>query len=414
MPDSQRLLVISQVYVPDPAAVGQYIADAAEELARRGTAVRVLTSRRGYADATVQYPAREMLGGVDVVRLPFSSLGKATILHRVVGQLSFLLQVIVRGLFTAKLSGILVSTSPPMAAIAALVIRLFRRVPITYWVMDLNPDQVIATGHMKPGAIPVRMMDWLNRRILSAAARIVPLDRFMADRLRAKFQDRPRRLAQLEPKLTILPPWPMVEAPEEIPHEENPFRQEHGLEGKFVVMYSGNHGMLLPLDTLLEASLRLQDEEQIVFLFIGDGYRKQEVNAFIEEHKPPNVVSLPYQRLDQLKYSLSAADVHAVTMTDNMVGIIHPCKIYGAMSVGRPILFVGPQPSHVTDLLEKHECGWRIAHGDVAGAEKILRQAAQERGESAAMGAQGKAAMTEELNTARLRSEFCDLLMREA
>ena len=64
-----RLLIISQVYVPDPASVGQHMADAASELVKRGYDVRVLTSGRGYADPTVKYPPRETLDGVEVIPL---------------------------------------------------------------------------------------------------------------------------------------------------------------------------------------------------------------------------------------------------------------------------------------------------------------------------------------------------------
>ena len=67
------LLVISQVYVPDPASVGQHMADAAEAIAGRGYDVRVLTSARGYEDPQARYPRREVRGGVDVRRLAFSS-----------------------------------------------------------------------------------------------------------------------------------------------------------------------------------------------------------------------------------------------------------------------------------------------------------------------------------------------------
>ena len=63
-------------------------------------------------------------------------------------------------------------------------------------------------------------------------------------------------------------------------------------------------------------------------------------------------MSLPYQPIAELKYSLTAADVHVVSLGEGMVGIIHPCKVYGAMTAGRPILFLGPRPSHVSDLLE--------------------------------------------------------------
>src|SRR6266478_9045847 len=56
-----------------------------------------------------------------------------------------------------------------------------------------------------------------------------------------------------------------------------------------------------------------------------------------------------------------------------MVGIIHPCKIYGAMAVGRPILYFGPRPSHITDLLDRHSFGVSVPHGDVEGAVAAIR-----------------------------------------
>ncbi|MEM6798922.1 MAG: glycosyltransferase family 4 protein [Planctomycetota bacterium] len=407
--EQRRLLIISQVYVPDPAAVGQYIADGAEELARRGIRVRVITSRRGYSDPSVKYPACEEVGGVEVVRLPLSSLGKATLLHRLVGQLSFLLQAFFRGLFTPGLSGILVSTSPPMAAIAAIGIRLFRRTPLTYWVMDLNPDQVIATGHMKPTSLLVRAMDWLNRRILSSAARVVPLDRFMADRLRAKLENRPKRLAQLEPKLTILPPWPMLETPEAIPRDTNPFRQQHGLGDRRVIMYSGNHGLTTPVDTLVDAALRLRDDDRLMFVFIGAGAGKEVVDAAIAQHSPPNLLSLPYQPLSEIKYSLSAADVHVVLMNESLVGIVHPCKVYGAMSVARPLLYFGPRPSHITELLDAGDIGWQGTQGDVDGAVAILQEiAAKPLDELLEQGARAQAMLNENLSTDLIRGQFCD------
>ena len=411
MSEAPRILVISQVYVPDPASVGQHIADAAEELVRRGYRVRVLTSRNGYDDPSLKYPAREDLNGVEVIRLPFSSLGKATILHRVLGQLSFLFQATLRGLFTPGLRGMLVSTSPPMAAIAALKIHFFRRVPITYWVMDLNPDQVIASGHMKESSLVVRAMDWLNRRILNTASQIVPLDPFMADRLRAKLKGRPKQLQALERKIATMPPWPMLTVQEDVPRATNPFREKHGFGDKRVIMYSGNHGLTTPVDTLVEAALKLQDDDRLMFVFVGGGPGKEVVDRTVAEKAPPNLLSLPYQPLSEIKYSLSAADVHVVLMNESLVGIVHPCKVYGAMSVSRPLLYFGPRPSHITELLDAGDIGWQGEQGDVDGAVQILQEiAAKPLEELAAQGQHAQEMLLRRLSRESLRSDFCDVV----
>ncbi|MEN0109925.1 MAG: glycosyltransferase, partial [Planctomycetota bacterium] len=181
-----RVLIISQVFVPDPTAVGQYLADAAAALVARGYDVTVLTSARGFDDPSQRYPLRELRDGVDIRRMPFASFGKATIAHRVAGMLVFLVQAFLRGLFTPRLAGILVSTSPPLASTVAAVIGWVRRAPITYWVMDLNPDQMIELGKIGERSLPARGFDFLNRVILRHAAQVVALDRFMADRLNRK------------------------------------------------------------------------------------------------------------------------------------------------------------------------------------------------------------------------------------
>jgi glycosyltransferase involved in cell wall biosynthesis len=110
---------------------------------------------------------------------------------------------------------------------------------------------------------------------------------------------------------------------------------------------------------------------------------------------------------------LSAADLHVVTLGSNMVGIIHPCKIYGAMAVGRPVLFVGPTPSHAADLLERHRLGWRVDHGDVNAATAVLRQIAWlSRAELATMGERARAAVQQHYSKARLCAAFCDVVER--
>jgi glycosyltransferase involved in cell wall biosynthesis len=173
----------------------------------------------------------------------------------------------------------------------------------------------------------------------------------------------------------ILPPWPQGPHTDDpsIP-ADNPFRTRHNLTGKFIVMYSGNHSPSNPLTTILNAIVRLKAEPDIRFLFVGGGSAKRQVEDYIRNHELANAISLPYQPLADLKHCLSAADVHIVSLGEEMVGIIHPCKIYGAMAAARPILFLGPRPSHISDLLDQHDIGFQIRHGDVAGAVDAIRR----------------------------------------
>lgn len=409
---SRTLLIFSQVYPPDPASVGQHMADVAAEMARRGWRVRVITANRGYDDASIKYAPFEMRDGVEVRRVPLSSFGKRSIPLRALAMMLFMFQCLWAGLVTRKVSCLLVSTSPPMCGFAAAVIHSIRRVPLKYWVMDLNPDQMIELGKMKADSMGAKLLNALQRFVLRRSDQVVALDRFMADRLYRKLPEADRK--RLEPHMTIMPPWPHEDTLDVVPHDQNWFREKHDLNGRFVFMYSGNHGYSTPVTTILQAALRMKDDPQdkdILFMFIGGGVGKKEVDQTIEREKPANIRSLPYQPFKDLRYSLSAADVHMVTVGNDVVGVVHPCKIYGAMAVSRPILLVAPDPCHASDIVRDNNAGWHIPHGDIDGAVRLFRQIARTPKETLAeMGRGAQRFVEREMSKDVLCGRFCDIV----
>src|SRR5215468_9263608 len=105
-PQPKTLLVLSQVFVPDPASVGQHMADVAFEMARRGHKVLVYASARGYENPNNVYPLHETIQGVEIRRFGLASFGKKNILLRILGTLSFMLQAVRVVLSTRDLGGI--------------------------------------------------------------------------------------------------------------------------------------------------------------------------------------------------------------------------------------------------------------------------------------------------------------------
>lgn len=401
----KTLLVFSQPFVPDPASVGQHIADAAMEFVRRGHRVVVITSDRGYDDPTKRYPRRENIGGVEVKRVPFTSFGKSRGYLRALGALVFMVRCLADGLFRRDLGGILFHTSPPFIGVVAAVIGRVRRCPTAYWTMDLNPDQLIALGKISAHGRPARVLGALNDFILREATLVVALDRFMSERLNQR--------GNFSAKTIVIPPWPHEDSLEPVPVAGNPFRTRHGLQDKLVIMYSGNHSPSNPLTTLLDTAVYYKNDPGLALVFVGGGVGKTEVEDYIAVHSLRNVLSLPYQPLTELAFSLSAADVHVVSLGNGMTGIIHPCKIYGAMSVARPILYFGPSSSHVADLLQAHDIGWRVSHGDIAGAIKTIETIRTTSRESLAeKGRTAHRVIRQNLNQTRLRNQFCDEIER--
>lgn len=255
----------------------------------------------------------------------------------------------------------------------------------------------MALGKARPRGLGTRVFAWSNRFLQRTASRVVVLDRFMAEKLEARGPHRPATL--------IIPPWPLES--ERLGLAEGAcFRRAHALEGKFVVMHSGNHSLAHPLRTLLDAARALRDDERIRFVFVGGGVGKREVEEALREGLP-NVVSLPYQPLEKLAETLAAADVQVVAMGEGMVGCVHPCKVYGALAAARPVLYLGPARSHVGEIVGEGS-GWRIAHGDAEGAVRLLRDlVGRPAAELAEIGANNRRLVEERFNAERLRAEFC-------
>jgi glycosyltransferase involved in cell wall biosynthesis len=418
-------LVISQVFPPDAAAVGRPLADVAEEMARRGWRVVVVTAGNGYEDPAVRYRAHETLRGVDVRRLSAASFGKATLAHRLLGGGLFVAQALAYGLFIRRATVVLVSTSPPFAGFAGAILAWLRGLPTVWWVMDLNPDQIVAAGRLAPHAWPVRLFDAMNRITLRVARRVIVLDRFMQQRVEAKI---PQQAPVASPgdgsflgnhrgtrdrrhsKMQVIPPWSAARPGCWRPPWPNAFRDARGLDRKFVVMYAGNHALQHPLDTLLDAAARLEHDRDVAFVFIGGGAGKAAIDARICAGAA-NLVSLPFQPARLLDDVLTAADVHVVSMGGDVVGIVHPCKIYGALAVGRPVLFFGPAESPPGELLADLGAGCRVDHGDVAGAVEAIRSlrslAPQTR---AALGQASAHTIATRFGACELCREVCDLI----
>lgn len=359
--------MLTQVFPPDPAAVGQYFEEAALALAENDDTVLVLTADRDYDNPKIRYDHRSRHPNIVIKRLPFSSFGKKSIFHRLLGQASFLGQSFLRLLFLRKVDRLVVTTIPATSGFLLALLSFLRAFPMVYWVMDINPDQAVAQGMIKPNSQSRRLLDRVNRRLLQQAHKVIPLDAYMADRLRRKVSDPSR----LDEKLTIIPPWPLkgvlsshpssTETTSPKTSAPNEFRQTHKIDPEtFVFMYAGNHSLVHPIDSLIEAIGEEPDWGDTLFAFIGGGRGKTVVEKWQEKPGSHPLLNLPYQPLEKVPAMISAADVHLVAMGAKMVGIVHPCKIYTAMAAARPILLYGPRASSLGEMIEHHGLGWVI------------------------------------------------------
>jgi colanic acid biosynthesis glycosyl transferase WcaI len=369
-----KILLLNQVFYPDVVSTAQHLSDLATALSERGHEVTVISSRRGYEHPETLFPARETWRGIKIIRVFSTRFGKLAKWRRAADFASFLICCCARLLLLPRHDVVVALTTPPLISFLGAWRAKLWRAKFVYWVMDFNPDEAIAAGWLRKDSIAAKFLEHLSLFSLRRADTIVALDRFMRDRIVAK--NIPQE------KIAVIPPWSQDDEVRFNPAGREEFRKAHGLQNKFIVMYSGNHSPVHPLDTLMQAADELCGEKDIIFAFIGGGSEFQRVKKWAAETDNTQVLCLPYQPLDQLSASLSAADAHVVVMGNEMLGLVHPCKIYNVLSVGFPVIYIGPHPSHVTELFDcLPGCPWiSVPHGQAADLADEIRKIAKQGG----------------------------------
>ncbi len=332
----------------------------------RGDDVTVIASRGRYLGGD-KLSAAETLRGVRVVRPWATSFGKGTIAARLSDYLTFWGTAIARAVLEARPDVVLAVTAPNMIATGVLGVAALRRLPLVLWTQDVYPDIAVAFGVLGPSSPPTIALRSLMKTTYRASTRVVALSDGMRERLVANGAP-PERVRTIQN-------WADGRAIKPLAPEANAFRREHGLEDRFVLMYSGNFGVGHEFETFAAAARIVEKRvPRALFLFIGDGSMRARLVALLEGLG--NVRFLPYQPYESLPQSLTAADVHLMSLRNGLEGLIVPSKFYGALATGRPVFYVGPEGCEVTDVIRAHDLGWEGRPGDAEGLARAIEAAA--------------------------------------
>jgi glycosyltransferase involved in cell wall biosynthesis len=343
------------------------LTDLALDIAETSQKVVVITSRQRYDDPSAELPSHEEVGGIDIHRVRAPRFGRGNLLGRSLDYLGFYISASIR-LWQLCHAGdtVIAKTDPPLISVPAAWIARKKGARLVNWLQDLFPEVAIALGVRGFAGHMGRWLRWTRNWSLHQAEMNVAIGELMATRL----------LAQGIPgdKLVVIPNWADGAAIRPVLPEQNSLRREWGLDGKFVVGYSGNLGRAHEFDTIMGAAETLKDHPHIVFLFIGGGKHWEAVRRETEGRGLENVRFHPYQSRKQLHLSLGAADVHLVVLRPEFEGLVVPSKIYGCMAAGRPVIFIGDPEGELSRLINAHQFGVSCPTGDYRRlAASILR-----------------------------------------
>lgn len=402
-----HVLLLNQAFHPDVVATAQMGKDLADDLARRGHRVSAIASRSIYGRSGAVLPRHETIpvpGGhpIEVHRVGASIFGKAGYAARIADFALFYLLALIKVLTIPRPDVVICYTTPPFIALAGLLARALRGSRAVYWVMDLYPDLPVACGVMKPDALPTRLFERLNRALLRRSDVAVVLGRCMRERVLAK--------GVPDERVRLIPVWADLRGVEPVPHDANPFRALVAPANELVVMYSGNFGIGHDASTILGAMERLKNEPNIRFVFVGGGKRRAEVEAFIRAHAIPNASWHDYQARENLGASLSAADIHLISLREGVEGIMVPSKLFGIMAVARPSIFVGNASSEIARVLAEHDAGVTVREGDPDALARAILALRDDPARRATMGDNARRALAGRYDRDTACRQWADLI----
>jgi colanic acid biosynthesis glycosyl transferase WcaI len=370
VPRKVRILFAERFYYPDGHGAAELPVDVTTHLAEAGYAVEVICGSEPYAPLEGETPLDPRSRGVRMRRVP-ALLPGSVHRARLLRELWFCLALAPLLFLRPPPDIFITQTAPPIIIIiVAAAARLWRR-PHVIISMDVYPDVLFAHGGSGGAVTLGRLLKpafaWAYRR----ARRVIALGPVMRARLQEK--------GVSAEHIVEIPTW-ATGALGVIPAAENPLRRGWQLTDKFVVLYSGNLGLVHEFETLLRGVRQaLASVPALRIVFVGRGGRLGEVRRLVDELGLQEVARfselLPAHRLPE---SFGLADLAVVTLRPEFAGLVVPSKLQGYMARGIPVLYIGPN-SDVEQFIAAAAGGVCLRVNDVQGVADMLVALAADR-----------------------------------
>ncbi len=384
-----HILLIHQVFVrpDDPGGTRHY--ELARALARSGHRVTILASPYSYQTGLrVTEKPREMLEpGLEVIRCSVWGSVHRSFFWRAIGFLSFMVSSLFQGLAQPRVD-LVWGTSPPLPQVctAWLVARL-KRAKFLFEVRDLWPAFAIQLGVLRN---PVWI--WLS----------LGMERFLYRRADCLVVNSPGFIDHLTAHGAVAAKIHLVKNGVD-PDMFDPastgadFRKRNNLEGKFIALYAGAHGISNDLEILLAAADLLREEARFRIVLVGDGKEKAGLALRATEMKLDNVVFLPPVPKQKMADVLAAADCGiAILKPIPLYGTTYPNKVFDYMAAGRPVVLA--IDGVIRKVVEDAGAGLAVPPGDPRAFANALRTLADDPARARSMGRAGRVAVERDFN----------------
>ncbi|MEH2421327.1 MAG: glycosyltransferase family 4 protein [Nostoc sp.] len=335
-----HILIYSYNYHPEPIGIAPLMTELAEGLVKRGHEVRVITGMPNYPQREIydgyrgKWYVTEHKNGVTIQRSYLRIKSKPNLVDRLLLELSFVFTSLPQAFKGGRPDVIILTVPPLLGTLPATIFGWLYNCPIVLNVQDILPEAAVRIGLLKN--------KWMIRTLAALekfAYRTAHTISVIADGFRENLVNKGVPVN----KIVCIPNWVNLNFIHPLPKQNNSWISSHQLDGKFVVLYSGNIALTQGLETVIEAAVCLRHLRDIVFVIVGESRALQRLQEYCLLNGADNVLLLPLQSRDKLPEMLAASDVGLIVQKRNVISFNMPSKIPLLLASGRPI--VGSVPA---------------------------------------------------------------------
>lgn len=388
MSNSKKIALLCQHFYPEMVSTGLLMTELCSRLSELGWDTTVYCARPSWdinAETSRIAAAKESnYQGIHIIRVPTLGEQQSSLFSRLIFACTFLISTMIKLWQERKrYDGLVLTTNPPFLGLAGwLFSRLYRK-PYLLIVHDVYPDIAINLGLLSSRSLLARLWEQVTRLILKGAGVVVVIGRDMDTVIRTKLP------ANQHERLVMIPNWSDERAIQMIAEEENEFVREYNPEGAFLIQYAGRMGRTHNLEPFIEAARLLRDEK-VLFQFIGEGAKRDKLQALAKAEGLSNLQFLPYQPVQHLAQMLSAADLAIVCLEQGFAGLSVPSKSYGIIASGTPLLAMLKPESEIGQMIKETGCGVVLAEPNAEQIVKVVRKLMADQVQLQALGRAGR------------------------
>jgi len=393
-----EVTIFSQFFEPSLASTSQLMTDLAKGIAQRGYIVHVFT-----AIQAKKIP--EAFTNL-VVKRSFAPIQNSNnIFGKIISSLFFLIGALFFVLFQqSKVAPLLIASNPPYIGIIGVIFKFIRGGEYYFILQDIFPESAVLSGIIKSDSLAFWLFSQITYLTCKSAKKTIVLSTSMQSFLSQKYPD-------LSSRIVVIENWAIEDIPD-LEKQENDFAKQHNLTDIFTVLYSGNIGRLHDIESIVTTAKLLADEP-IRFVFIGDGPKTKYLEESIQAHQLTNILLLPLQPREKLSLTLTACDLSLVSLIEGAEQIVAPCKLYGILAAGRPIVAISAKDSYIDVMLSKYNCGVNCPPYQPEKLAVVLKQLANEPQTVKILGENAKNLYKQQYTFDRALDEYEQLLFSD-